>query len=268
MPELPEVESACLGALPFALNKKIRKVIVRERKLREYIPENLSEIEDSTIINIFRKAKYIIINLDTGKDIIIHLGMSGSFTVKKKTDEIKKHSHVDIELESDYVLRFNDPRKFGMVLLENNYQDNKYIQKCGLEPFDDKFLKNYLFDLSRNKKMPIKNFLMKNDIVVGVGNIYASECLFKAKIRPDKPSKEISKKEYLNLSKIIQKTLRDSINKGGTTLKDHQSGLNKEGDYQHSLLVYGQKKCSVCDNDITIIKQNNRSSFFCEKCQK
>jgi formamidopyrimidine-DNA glycosylase len=268
MPELPEVETACRGAKPFAENKIIKDIIVREKKLREYIPEEINTIIGTKIINIFRRAKYILIELNNNQHIIIHLGMSGSFTVQKKENEIKKHSHFEIILEDDIILRFNDPRKFGMVLLSDNYLDNKYIKNCGLEPFDEIFLNNYLYNLSRKKKMPIKNFIMKNDIVVGIGNIYASECLFKVGIRPDRPANEISKKEYLLLSKEVQKTLRDSISNGGTTLKDHQTGLGESGNFQNKLFVYGQKKCQVCQNNIEQIKQNGRTSFFCKKCQK
>lgn len=268
MPELPEVETACLGAKPFAENKIIKSIIVREKKLREYIPDNINEIINTKIVSIFRRAKYIIIELDNKKHIIIHLGMSGSFTVQKKENPIKKHSHFEIILEDDMILRFNDPRKFGMVLLSNNYLENKYIKNCGLEPFDESFLDNYLYDLSKNKNIPIKNFIMKNNIVVGVGNIYASECLFKVGIRPDRKCKSLSKKEFLLLSKEIQKTLRESIKKGGTTLKDHQTGLGEKGDFQNELFVYGQKKCQICNSDIQKIKQGGRTSFFCETCQK
>lgn len=268
MPELPEVETATQGIKPYALNKKIKEVIVRERKLREPVTEGIIELSGVTIVNTFRRAKYIIINLSNGKDLIIHLGMSGSLTVQSKNNPIKKHSHVDIVLEDDMILRFNDARKFGMVMLVDNYKENKYIQKCGIEPLTNPFLEDYLYKASHKRKMPIKTFLMKNDVVVGVGNIYASECLFKAGIRPDREAGSISKKDYLNLSKIIQKTLKESIIKGGTTLKDHQSGLGEAGNFQNELFVYGQKVCRVCETEITQIKQNNRTSFFCSSCQK
>lgn len=268
MPELPEVETATLGIKPYALNKKIKDVVIREYKLREPISKELLELKDVKIINAFRRAKYIIIKLSNNKDLIIHLGMSGSLTVQKKENPIKKHSHVDIILEDETILRFNDPRKFGMVLLVDNYLENKYIKKCGIEPLTEEFLNDYLFENSRNRKMPIKTFLMKNDIVVGVGNIYASECLFKAGIRPDREAKSISKQEFFNLSKIIQKTLRESIIKGGTTLKDHQSGLGESGNFQNELFVYGQDKCKVCNSEIIQIKQNGRTSFYCKSCQK
>ena len=268
MPELPEVETATQGIKPYALNKKIKEVIVRERKLREPVSEEINDLEGVEIIEAFRRAKYIIIKLSNGKDIIIHLGMSGSLTVQKKDNPIKKHSHVDIILEDDIILRFNDARKFGMVMVEDNYEDNRYIQRCGIEPLTEPFLDNYLYKSSRNRTMPIKTFLMKNDIVVGVGNIYASECLFKAGIRPDRKANDISKKDYLNLSKIIQKTLKESIIKGGTTLKDHQSGLGEVGNFQNELFAYGQSECKVCGSEITQIKQNGRTSFYCKSCQK
>lgn len=268
MPELPEVETATQGIKPYAINKKIKSVNIREYKLREQVSKELKDLKDVKIINAFRRAKYIIIELSNNQYIIIHLGMSGSLTVQKPTNPIKKHSHVDIVLEDETILRYNDPRKFGMVLLVDNYLDNKYIKKCGIEPLTDEFLNNYLLNASKNKKMPIKNFLMKNEIVVGIGNIYASESLFKAKIRPDREAKSISGKDYLNLSNIIQEILEESIIKGGTTLKDHQSGLGESGNFQNELFVYGQNNCKICNTLISKIKQNGRTSFFCNYCQK
>lgn len=268
MPELPEVESACLGVKPFCENILISDIIVRESKLREYINDEIFECKGFKILKVIRRAKYIILKIENNKDIIIHLGMSGSFTVQEHFNEIKKHSHVDFILENNKILRFNDPRKFGMVLTVDDYLKNKYIQKCGIEPFDKEFLNDYLYKKSRNRKIPIKTFLMKNEIVVGVGNIYASECLFKAKINPTKLVKDITKKEFHNLSLIIEKTLKDSIKNGGTTLKDHQTGLGESGNFQNKLFVYGQTKCKICENNLKQIKQNGRTTFFCESCQK
>jgi formamidopyrimidine-DNA glycosylase len=268
MPELPEVQSSVNALEPEILQAAIKDVIVRNAKLREPVPANLREsIIDSVIVSIHRRAKYIIISLNN-KQLIIHLGMSGSLTLVSKKDPVKKHSHVDIVLDSGFILRYNDPRKFGMILLETNYLDNKYIKNCGIEPFSKEFKNDYLYNLSRNKKMPIKTFLMKNSIVVGIGNIYASECLFKAAIRPDTPAKLISKAKYSLLSDIIVDTLKKSIDFGGTTLKDHQVGNNISGQNQNHLLVYGKTTCSVCNGPIETVLLNNRNTFYCPNCQK
>ena len=151
MPELPEVETVCNGLKENVLGLEIVNVIVRRSKLRENIPSNITESIGSSITNVFRRAKYIIIELSNKKQLIIHLGMSGTFTIKSANDEIKKHSHIDFELSNGLILRYNDPRRFGMVLFEDNYIDNKYIKKCGLEPLTDEFMDDYLFNQSRKK---------------------------------------------------------------------------------------------------------------------
>ena len=269
MPELPEVESVCRGLKPLAVNKKITKAIVRQYKLREQIPDNINElVSGRKIVNIFRRAKYILIELDNKSYLIIHLGMSGTFTYQKSISEVAKHSHIDFILDNSDILRYTDPRKFGMVLWEKNYINNKYIQRCGLEPLTEEFMNDFLYEQTRNKKTPIKPFLMKNEVVVGVGNIYASESLFKAKLSPLKKACNLTKEECLNLSKEIQKILLFSIENGGTTLKDHRTGLNEKGKFQNNLSVYGQANCQVCDNKIEKITQSQRTTYYCPKCQK
>jgi formamidopyrimidine-DNA glycosylase len=268
MPELPEVENACLEMIPYAKDQIIKKVIIREKKLREPISDDLLGLIGVKINKIFRRAKYIIFELDNGKNIIMHLGMSGSITIQTNDKDIKKHSHLDIVLENNMILRFNDPRKFGMILLEDNYKSNKYIQNCGIEPFDKEFKKDYLYKKAKNRNIPIKTFIMTNSIVVGIGNIYASEALFAAKINPETKAKDINRDVFATLSNVIVKILKSSIKSGGTTLRDHQVGLDKSGNYQNKLYVYGKKECQDCDNDITTIKQNGRTTFFCSNCQK
>lgn len=268
MPELPEVESAKKELIPYIKNKKIKEVIIREKKLREPISDELYNIKNCNINEILRRGKYIILKLSNKQQIIIHLGMSGSITIQSNDNPIKKHSHVDIVLEDDLIIRFNDPRKFGMFLLSDNYLENKYIKKCGVEPLEIENLGNYLYQKSRNKKIPIKTFLMKNEIVVGIGNIYANESLFKTSINPEILSMNLDLKTYQILANNIISILNNSINNGGTTLKDHQVGLNKQGNFQNNLFIYNQIKCKVCESDIEKITQNGRSTFFCPVCQK
>ncbi len=268
MPELPEVETAKRELIPYIKNKKIKEVIIREYKLREPVSEELKNIQNFFITEILRKGKYIILKISNQKQIIIHLGMSGSITIQKKDNPIKKHSHIDIILDDELIIRFNDPRKFGMFLLTDNYLENKYIKKCGIEPLEIEDLGLFLYEKSRNKKIPIKTFLMKNEIVVGIGNIYANESLFKSNINPEIFSMNINLNTYKLLANNIIEILNNSIDNGGTTLKDHQVGLNKQGNFQHNLYVYNQSKCKVCQSDIEKITQNGRSTFFCPVCQK
>lgn len=267
MPELPEVETSMLSIKDDVLNKRIEDVIIRETKLREPINKELNNIKNEVILDIKRRGKYLILFISGGHEVIIHLGMSGSLTLQKKTSQMEKHSHVDICL-NDIVLRFNDPRKFGMVIHTTNHLENKYIQNCGLEPFDESFTQtDYLFNIGKKKKTNIKNLIMQNKIVVGVGNIYASEVLFKTKINPQEMTCNITKEQYKLLSHNIVKVLKDSIKNKGTTLKDHKVGKNETGQNQFSLNVYSQEICKVCKNKISKIQQNNRTTYFCETCQ-
>lgn len=267
MPELPEVETVCNGLQNNVIGLNIDNIIIRRNKLREYIPDNIIESIGTTITNVFRRAKYIIIELSNNKQIIIHLGMSGTFTIKNKKDEIKKHSHFELILSNGLILRYNDPRRFGMILFENNYLENKYIKKCGIEPLTSEFMNDYLFNKSRNKRIPIKPFLMKNEIVVGIGNIYASETLFASKINPTIFVKDINKEQFLSISTNAQNILNKSIENGGTTLKDHRTGFDEKGENQNYLNVYGQKTCKTCNSKIEKIIQAQRTTYYCKKCQ-
>jgi formamidopyrimidine-DNA glycosylase len=269
MPELPEVETVCRGLREHVIDDKISDVIIRQHKLRELIPENLKDlIKNTSIIKVFRKAKYIILTLSNNSYLIIHLGMSGTFTIQSKDSVIAKHSHLDIELSSGLILRYTDPRKFGMVIWDKNYLENKYLKKCGIEPLTEEFLNDYLYKKSRNKKTAIKPFLMKNEIVVGIGNIYASESLFKSGINPERASKDLTKKEFKILSNNAQNILLSSIQSGGTTLKDHRTGLDEKGAFQNELFVYGQKDCKICKTEIKKITQAQRTTYYCPNCQK
>jgi formamidopyrimidine-DNA glycosylase len=267
MPELPEVETSVLAIRDKIINKKIHSVIIRERKLREPIGDEISLIAKETIIDIKRRGKYIILFITGNHEVIIHLGMSGSLTLVNNNSDVIKHSHVDIVLENK-TIRFNDPRKFGMVMYSQDYKNNKYIKNCGIEPFDKKFIsEDYLFNMGNNKKTNIKNFIMQNKIVVGVGNIYASETLFDAKINPNSLTCNLSKDDYNRLSKSIVKVLKNSIKNKGTTLKDHKVGENETGNNQFSLNVYSQNSCKQCKSDIIIAKHNSRTTYFCNNCQ-
>tara|TARA_B100000700_G_scaffold267699_1_gene307744 strand:- start:9480 stop:10289 length:810 start_codon:yes stop_codon:yes gene_type:complete len=269
MPELPEVENTVLSLRKKIKDKKVKEVIIRERVLREKITDELLEIKNKKIKNIHRRAKYIVINfLDFNKTLLVHLGMSGSFTYQKKENETKKHSHIDIILENSDILRFNDPRKFGFIQLTKNYNNNKYIKNLGVEPLTKKFNSEYLYNSLSNKKKTIKQSLMDSSIVVGIGNIYASEILFLSKILPMRSSNKIEKTEIDSIVLNTKNILLTAINNGGTTLKDFHYDENKKGNNQKFLNVYQQKKCCICGNKIKEINISGRNTFFCSKCQK
>jgi formamidopyrimidine-DNA glycosylase len=224
------------------------------------------KIINSSVIDIKRISKYIIISLSNGENLIIHLGMSGTFTYNKKNTEIKKHSHVDLIFDN-FILRYNDPRRFGVFIVQKNIEENKFIKNCGIEPFVDN-LHDIIFDKTRNKKTPIKTFLMKNSIICGIGNIYANESLFRTNIDPRRESGLITYKECIFLSKNIKKILYDSIENGGTTLKDHRTGLNEKGSNQNHLMIYGKTDCLKCNNIVIKKIISGRGTFICENCQK
>ena len=270
MPELPEVETTLRGIEPLILNKTISSIIVRQASLRWPVPTQL--LKDKLINNNFsgirRRGKYLI--LQSSKEfLIIHLGMSGSLRVAQEED-LKKHDHIDIIFEDESILRYCDPRRFGCFLWTDNPNIHFLLKNLGPEPLGNSFNGKYLFDLSRKRKIPIKNFIMNSKIVVGVGNIYASEALFRAKIRPTKQAGKVSLHNYQTLSEEIVSILRKSIDQGGTTLRDFVGSDNKPGYFKQQLEVYGRqgKECKICSSTLKNKVIGQRSSVYCPKCQK
>lgn len=270
MPELPEVETTKRGIAPYVLDKKINQVIVRETRMRWPIPKDFSaQLEQHSVRNIERRAKYLLFALDHGY-FMIHLGMSGSLRIVDTNTPAQKHDHVDIHLAGNKTLRFNDPRRFGSVLwLGREAYQHPLLIKLGPEPFDLSFDGDYLFQQSRKKKLAIKNFIMDNHIVVGVGNIYANEALFMSGIRPGKAAGRVSRKQYQLLAKMIVKVLSASIEMGGTTLKDFVGGDGKPGYFQQTLRVYDRaaQPCQQCKTAIKVIRLGQRSTYYCPQCQ-
>lgn len=269
LPELPEVEVSRLGISPHLIHQKIEKIVVRQRQLRWPIPQQIHLAEGQQIVNIQRRAKYLLIETKLGR-IILHLGMSGSLRVVSANTQVKKHDHVDIVLTSGLCLRLNDARRFGACLWQGiDDAPLRLFANLGPEPLTDDFNGNRLFDLSRSKSIAVKNFIMDNKVVVGVGNIYANESLFKAGIDPRKMAKTISKKRYLRLAPIIKQVLADAIEQGGTTLKDFTQADGNPGYFTQSLLVYGRKgkPCVTCQTPIESAMLGQRNTFFCTKCQ-
>ena len=268
MPELPEVETTKNGLEKLLTNKTITKVAIINPNLRWRVDQSIkSNINNQTIRSFSRRGKYIIFNLDTGH-LMIHLGMSGSINILNNNEPLKKHDHFLLHF-NNMVMRFNDPRRFGSIFYLEHL-NHKLLNSLGVEPLEDSFHKNYLFQNSRNKTQNVKAFIMDSKMVVGVGNIYACESLFKTGINPKTKANKISKQRYLNLTENIKKVLTKAIKAGGTTLQDFAKVDGKPGYFSHELSVYGRENenCYNCDGKIKRIVQNQRSTFYCPKCQK
>lgn len=270
MPELPEVETTRRGITPHIRGKTVTGVIVRQRHLRWPIPTRLKKIlTGEKILDVIRRGKYLLFITRAGT-VIMHLGMSGSLRVVNKSVTPGKHDHVDLVLDDNRVLRLHDPRRFGAVLwTSHSPETHPLLKSLGPEPLSDSFNSDYLFNRSRKRKSSIKSFIMDSKIVVGVGNIYANEALFRAGIRPTVQAGKISKNRYQQLVTVIKDVLKEAIAQGGTTLRDFTNEQGKPGYFRQSLLVYGRtgEHCSVCNKPIKQIKQNQRASFYCPHCQ-
>jgi formamidopyrimidine-DNA glycosylase len=269
MPELPEVETTLQGIKPHIINQPITAIRVHQKQLRWLVPDKIQQATNIPINKVIRRAKYIIIQLEQ-QSILIHLGMSGSLRIVDNHSPLKKHDHVEWQFK-DKILRLNDPRKFGCVLwTDQNIEAHKLISSLGVEPLCDTLTNDYLFDKSRKKQVAIKQLIMNSKIIVGVGNIYASESLFLAGINPKIQAGKISKKRYVKLTQAIKSILKKAIKEGGTTLKDFSNADGKPGYFQQQLNVYGLngKPCPSCGKTIKKILQNKRSSFYCSNCQK
>jgi len=268
MPELPEVETTKNGLERLLTNRKITKVKILNSNLRWVVDRSIkSKIKNQTIRSFTRRGKYIIFNLEKGY-LMVHLGMSGKINVLDVHEPIKKHDHFLLYFNED-VMRFNDPRRFGSIFYLDNL-NHKLLNSLGVEPLGDSFHENYLFDKSRNKTQNVKTFIMDSKIVVGVGNIYACESLFKTGIDPKTQAKKISKQRYINLTNRITEVLTKAIKAGGTTLQDFAKVDGKPGYFSQELSVYGRENenCYNCNGKIVRIVQNQRSTFYCPKCQK
>lgn len=268
MPELPEVETTVNGIKPHILKQQINAIRVHQKQLRWLVPDEIQQAVNTQVSDVIRRAKYIVIILEQQK-ILIHLGMSGSLRVVDNGTPLKKHDHVEFEFNNKTLI-LNDPRKFGCVLwTEENLEQHKLIKNLGVEPLTNRFDAHYLFKKSRNKQIAIKQFIMNAQIVVGVGNIYASESLFLARINPKTKAGKISLARYIKLTDAIKFILKKAIKEGGTTLKDFSNADGKPGYFQQQLNVYGLagQPCPNCQHAIKKINQAKRASFYCSYCQ-
>jgi formamidopyrimidine-DNA glycosylase len=269
MPELPEVETSRRGIEPHIVDATVSRVVIRERRLRWPIAEDVDRnLPGQTIISVGRRGKYLLINTEKGT-AILHLGMSGSVCIVDSDTPASVHDHVDIEFESGRMLRFRDPRRFGSLHWSKDPLSHRLLSQLGPEPLSDEFDGDYLWQKSRGRKISIKQFIMIAQIVVGVGNIYASEALFIAGINPRRAAGRIAKHRYAALADAIKDVLRKSIEAGGTTLRDFYGGDGEAGYFQQQLEAYGREDepCPRCDRPITAIVQGQRSTYYCKLCQ-
>ena len=271
MPELPEVETTRRGISPHVCQHPITGVTVRQPQLRWPVPGNLSQLlVGQAFQSVDRRGKYLLLNTTRGT-LIIHLGMSGSLRILPAGAKPEKHDHVDIAFSNSTLLRLRDPRRFGAVLWSNEFPaQHELLDNLGVEPLSREFNGEYLHQKARKRKVDIKQFIMNSHIVVGVGNIYASEALFMSGIRPTTPSHKISPQRMGKLAEAIKSVLRSSIKKGGTSLRDFTRSDGKPGYFRQSLKVYGREDepCVSCGAPVKLIKQGQRATYYCGKCQK
>ncbi len=270
MPELPEVETSRRGIAPHLENQTITRIIVRNPKLRWPISPRLKQwLEDKEIKHVGRRAKYLLIQV-AGGELIIHLGMSGSVRIVDANQEPAKHDHVDLVLDSGQCLRFTDPRRFGCWLWSEQKTAQELLQNLGPEPLSEDFNEDYFWHKIRTRKAPIKQVIMDNKVVVGVGNIYAAESLFLSGIHPKRSANKVSKERIKKLTSTIKQVLSRAITQGGTTLKDFIQSDGKPGYFKQELHVYGRAglACLLCGTEIKNLVIGQRASCYCPACQK
>ncbi|WP_323846227.1 bifunctional DNA-formamidopyrimidine glycosylase/DNA-(apurinic or apyrimidinic site) lyase [Microbulbifer magnicolonia] len=271
MPELPEVETTLRGLAPHLEGHRVRSAVVRQRQLRWQVDRDFEKrIAGARILRLERRAKYLLVHTDRGC-AIWHLGMSGSLRLVGSECAAEKHDHVDWVLDSGLVLRYRDPRRFGALLwTDEDPVAHDLLVHLGPEPLSDEFDGDYLFKASRGRRQAVKTFIMDGRIVVGVGNIYASESLFLAGIRPDREAGAISRARYRRLASAIKQVLARSIEQGGTTLRDFIGGDGKPGYFAQQLNVYGRagEPCRACGRPVRDLVLGQRSTFFCSSCQR
>jgi len=270
MPELPEVETTLRGIAPHLENRLINAITVTQSKLRWPVSVEFTTLKDLPVRSLHRRAKYLIINTDSGH-IIIHLGMSGSLRIVDHNEQRRKHDHVEFKISSGKLMRYHDPRRFGAVLwTTDSVEEHVLLSKLGPEPLSDLFNCNHLHQASRKRRIAIKNLIMDSHVVVGVGNIYASEALFLAGVRPGVAAARVSIAQCQKIVAAIKNVLADAIAQGGTTLRDFVNSDGAPGYFQQTLNVYGRngESCRQCTAQIKSKTLGQRSTFYCPNCQR
>ena len=271
MPELPEVETTRRGIAPALTGRRILDAVVRDRRLRWPVDKQFeSSVRGQTVHGVERRGKYILIKLDTGA-LIVHLGMSGSLRVLEAAVPPRLHDHWDLVLDSRKVLRFHDPRRFGSLHWTTDDPNvHKLLAKLAPEPLSEAFDADYLFRATRKRQVAIKQFIMNSQVVVGVGNIYASEALFRAGISPRRAAQRITRAQAAALTNAIKEVLAEAIDIGGTTLRDYVNPDGIPGYFRQKLFVYERagEACRVCKALVKQFVQGQRSTYWCATCQR
>jgi len=271
VPELPEVETTRRAVADLVGGKRLIGALIRDGRLRWPVsPELPRLVAGCSIREVGRRGKYLLLKLDRGT-LLIHLGMSGSLRLVDADSPAGPHDHLDLLVEGGGCLRLRDPRRFGALLwIQANPLDHPLLAKLGPEPLEDGFDGDWLYRVSRGKRRAIKNFIMDAQVLVGVGNIYASEALFQAGIRPQRMASRLSRNACGRLTEAIREVLRAAIAQGGTTLRDFQHSEGRPGYFAQQLAVYGRtgEPCRTCQTPIEAVRIGQRSSFYCPRCQK
>jgi formamidopyrimidine-DNA glycosylase len=271
VPELPEVETICRGLAPLITNRCIARVLLRIAALRWPIPSELPSIlAGATILAVERRAKYLLLRFAHGC-AIVHLGMSGHLRLVAAGSEPMKHDHLDLEFTDGSCLRFHDPRRFGAFLWTSTDPfRHPLLAGLGPEPFANEMDGAYLYRLSRGRRGAVKPFIMNQGVIVGVGNIYASEALFRAGIHPAQEAGRIGAERYGKLAAAMRSVLEEAIAAGGTTIRNFAQTDGKPGYFALQLKVYGREgeACPACARPVKVVRLGGRSTFFCGKCQK
>ncbi|WP_448096057.1 bifunctional DNA-formamidopyrimidine glycosylase/DNA-(apurinic or apyrimidinic site) lyase [Luteibacter yeojuensis] len=270
MPELPEVETTRRGIAPHVEGRRVTGVVLRRPDLRWPIPPEVSILlPGQTVDSVDRRAKYLLLRTQAGT-ALLHLGMSGMLRVLPASTPIGKHDHVDIAFDSGQVLRFTDPRRFGALLWQMPGETHELLEGIGPEPLTEEFDGDLLWRVSRGRSAAVKTFLMDNAVVVGVGNIYASEALFAAGIDPRRAAGKVSRERYRKLAAEVKRILAHAIERGGTTLRDFLAPDGAPGYFFQELFAYGRagEPCKVCGTAIRVVTLGQRASFYCPACQK
>lgn len=271
MPELPEVETTLNGIAPFLSGQILSSIKVRDRRLRWPVTPGLErKAKGQKVCFLERRGKYILLGLERG-GLLIHLGMSGSMRVLPEDVPPQNHDHFDLRTDAGAVIRFRDPRRFGCLLWHSDdVRTHPRLKRLGAEPLDQRFNGKLLYDASRGRRVAVKNLIMNGEIVVGVGNIYASESLYDCGVHPGRGCHRISLARYERLSRSIRSVLSRAIEQGGTTLRDFVRADGRPGYFEQRLFVYGRegKICDRCGGEIRKVIIGQRASYFCPNCQR
>ncbi len=271
MPELPEVETTRRGIEPHVIGRTIEALEVYERRLRWPVARTLpARLAGRRIVGVGRRAKYLLIRLDAGA-LIVHLGMSGSLRILAADTPRLRHDQYDLRLDSGRVLRFNDPRRFGSLhYTDADPGEHRLLRNLAPEPFDAAFDTEYLWRITRDRRLAVKQLLMNSRLVVGVGNIYANEALFRAHVRPARQARRLTRAEAVRLVRAVRSVLTQAIREGGTTLRDYVGADGSPGYFRQKLYVYERagQPCRRCGAAIRHRTQQGRSSYYCPSCQR